>query len=74
MTNIELTLDQLQTINGGSAFVKLGGIKNQGLRIIHPGLDCAWGSRPGLQNPSDNKLGSSRPGLQNPSDNKLWWQ
>ena len=29
MTNTELTLDQLQTINGGAAFMKLGDIRGE---------------------------------------------
>ena len=29
MTNTELTLDQLKTINGGAAFMKLGDIKGE---------------------------------------------
>ena len=36
MPSTELTLDQLQTINGGAAFMKLGDIKGEYRQIIHP--------------------------------------
>ena len=36
MTNTELTLDQLQTINGGAAFMKLGDIRGEYRQIMHP--------------------------------------
>ena len=36
MTNTELTLNQLQTINGGVAFMKLGDIKVECRQIVHP--------------------------------------
>ena len=36
MTNTELTLNQLQTINGGAAFMKLGDIKGECRQIVHP--------------------------------------
>ena len=34
MTNTELTLDQLQAVSGG--FMKLGDIKGEYRRIVHP--------------------------------------
>ena len=36
MTNNELNLDQLQKINGGAAFLKLGDIKGEYRQVIHP--------------------------------------
>ena len=36
MTNSELTLDQLQQVNGGAAFMKLGDIKGEYRQIVHP--------------------------------------
>ena len=38
MTDQELTFDQLQTIAGGPAFVKLGEIKVGRRSIVHPEL------------------------------------
>ena len=36
MTNSELTLDQLQQVNGGAAFMKIGGIRGEYRQIVHP--------------------------------------
>ena len=36
MTNTELTLDQLQQVNGGAAYRKIGDIKGEYRRIVHP--------------------------------------
>ena len=35
MTNTELTLDQLQQVNGGAAFMKIGDIKGEYRQVIH---------------------------------------
>ena len=42
MTNTELTLDQLQTINGGAAYMKLGGIKGECRQIVHPTFKTSY--------------------------------
>ena len=36
MTKTELTLDQLETISAGAAFMKLGDIKGECRQVIHP--------------------------------------
>ena len=36
MTNTELTLDQLQQVNGGAAFMKIGDIKGEYRQTVHP--------------------------------------
>ena len=36
MTNTELTLNQLQTINRGAAFMELGDVKGECRQIVHP--------------------------------------
>ena len=36
MNNTELTLDQLSEVSGGAAFMKLGDIKGEYRKIIHP--------------------------------------
>ena len=70
MTNAELTLDQLQTINAGAAFMKLGDIKGEYRRII--------------QSNFRNRIGDAANGFQprevsaleigRPPDPKLWLQ
>ena len=42
MTNTELTLDQLQAINGGAAFMKLGDIKGECRQIVHPAFKTGF--------------------------------
>ena len=70
MTNAELTLDQLQTINAGAAFMKLGDIKGEYRRII--------------QSNFRNRIGDAVNGFQprevsaleigQPPDPELWLQ
>ena len=56
MTNTELTLDQLQTINGGAAFMKLGDIRGEYRRVIHPDYRRAYST------PCDRIGGNAGPG------------
>ena len=56
MTNTELTLDQLQTINGGAAFMKLGDIRGEYRRVILPDYRRAYST------PRHRIGGSSGPG------------
>ena len=63
MTNTELTLDQLQAVSGG--FMKLGDIKGEYRRIVHPqfrnriGVNSGHGGTTYLK---QNLAGSANPG------------
>ena len=56
MTNTELTLDQLQTINGAAAFMKLGDIRGEYRQVIHPNYKAGYHTPFGT---ARNRLGSS---------------
>ena len=70
MTNAELTLDQLQTIYAGAAFIKLGDINGEYRRIIQSNFrnrigDAANGFQP--REVSALEIGQ-------PPDPELWLQ
>ncbi len=56
MTNTELSLDQLQTINGGAAFMKLGDIKGECRQIVHPAFKTGYHTPFGT---TRNRIGGS---------------
>ena len=63
MTNIELTLDQLQAVSGG--FMKLGDIKGEYRRIVHPQFRNRIGGTSGPGGTTylkQNITGSANPG------------
>ena len=47
MIDTELTLDQLQTFDGGAAFIKLGDIKGEYCQVIHLNYRCFKGDASG---------------------------
>ena len=66
MTNIELTLDQLQTVAGGAAFMKLGDIRGE-YRQVRQSKSAPGGSKyindAGTQGSlMNNVAGSASPG------------
>ena len=79
MTNTELTLDQLQTINGGAAFMKLGDIKGECRQIVHPQYKTGYHTPFGTAR-SKESFGSFEPRevksveIGHPPDPKLWLQ
>ena len=56
MPSTELTLDQLQTVNGGAAFMKLGDIKGEYRQIIHPQFKTGYHTPFGT---TRNRIGGS---------------
>ena len=57
MTNTELTLDQLQAVAGGAAFMRIGGIRGEYRQVRQ------YKSAPGgCTSPKDKILGSADPG------------
>lgn len=65
MTNTELTLDQLQAVSGGGNFMKLGDIKGEYRRIVHPQFRNRIGGQAGPGGTTylkQNITGSANPG------------
>ena len=79
MTNTELTLDQLQAINGGAAFMKLGDIKGEYRQIVHPAFKTGFHTPFGTAR-SKESFGSFEPRevksveIGQPPEPKLWLQ
>ena len=77
MTNTELTLDQLQTINGGAAFMKLGDIKGEYRQIVQPAFKTGFHTPFGTAR-SKESFGSFQPRevksveIGEPPEPKLW--
>ena len=79
MPSTELTLDQLQTINGGAAFMKLGDIKGECRQIVHPQYKTGYHTPFGTAR-SKESFGSFEPRevksveIGRPPEPKLWLQ
>ena len=79
MTNTELTLDQLQTIIGGAAYMKLGDIKGECRQIVHPTFKTSYHTPFGTAR-SKESFGSFKPRevksveIGEPPEPKLWLQ
>ena len=58
MPKAELTLDQLQTVHGGAALMKLGDIKGEYRQIVHPQYKTGYHTPFGT---ARNRLGGSAP-------------
>ena len=56
MPNTELTLDRLQTINAGAAFMKSGDIKGECHEIVHPVFETGFRTPFGT---ARNRIGGS---------------
>ena len=57
MTNTELTLDQLQAVSGGAAFMKIGGIRGEYRQVRRSNFAAR-----GCTSPKNNVAGSADPG------------
>ena len=57
MTNTELTLDQLQAVAGGDAFLKIGGIRGEYRQVRRSNFAPG-----GCTSPKNNVTGSADPG------------